>query len=257
MPRSSVEATVHLRVESVERFSGNVSRVRDELDAIAPLDRVLIACHNQAEAHRLQQVLAAGKLAESQRLRLVTGTVRAGFRLVEAGIVVLGSHELFHREQTPAGEKGVPGAGLPKRRIESRAIDSFLELNEGDLVVHVVQGIARYRGMKMLDRSPDLSPSPFSETERASRRSPQEEHLLLEFRDGVFSTFPFPRSIWFRNTSGAARAIPNFRSSAARPGARRKSECRRPSATWRPTWCRSRPCVLRNRDLPFRPIRNG
>ena len=33
LPRPSVEASAHLRVESVERFSGNVHRVRDELDA--------------------------------------------------------------------------------------------------------------------------------------------------------------------------------------------------------------------------------
>src|SRR5262249_23068639 len=86
MPRPTIEPGVHLRVESVERSSGNVSRIRDELDGIAQLDRVLIACHNEAEAHRLQEVLAAGKLAESHRLRLVTGSVRAGFRLVEAGV---------------------------------------------------------------------------------------------------------------------------------------------------------------------------
>ena len=36
LPRPSVEAAAHLRVESVERFSGNVDRVRDELDAVAP-----------------------------------------------------------------------------------------------------------------------------------------------------------------------------------------------------------------------------
>jgi transcription-repair coupling factor (superfamily II helicase) len=126
MPRPSVEAAVHLRVESVERFSGNVNRVRDELDAVARQDRVLIACNNEGEISRLTDVLAAGQLAQHDRLKLVTGSVRAGFRLVEAGIVVLGSHELFHREQTPAGQKG---SALPRRRIESRAIDSFLELN--------------------------------------------------------------------------------------------------------------------------------
>ena len=35
MPRPSVEATAHLRVESIERFSGTVLRVREELDTIA------------------------------------------------------------------------------------------------------------------------------------------------------------------------------------------------------------------------------
>src|SRR5581483_4928215 len=57
LPRPSVEASAHLRVESVERFSGNVHRVRDELDAIATgeTQQVLIACQSDAECHRLSE----------------------------------------------------------------------------------------------------------------------------------------------------------------------------------------------------------
>ena len=211
MPRPSVEAAVHLRVESVERFSGNVGRVRDELDGIAAQDRVLIACHNEAEASRLAEVLTAGKLAESHRLRLVTGAVKSGFRLVEAGIVVLGSHELFHREQTPAGEKG---AVLPKRRIESRAIDTFLELNEGDLVVHVVHGIARYRGMKMLDRGAKGSAASADvikhEEQVRLAAHIKEEHLLLEFRGGVFLYVPVSKIDLVQKYVGGSKSDPEL-----------------------------------------------
>ncbi len=222
MPRPSVEASVHLRVESVERFSGNVGRVREELDAVAPRDRVLIACHNEAEAQRLKQVLEAGRLAQSDRLRLVTGSVRAGFRLVEPGVVVLGSHELFHREQAPAGEKATPAEGLPRRRIESRAIDSFLELNDGDLVVHVVHGIARFRGMKMLDRarhadfaadSEETTESPDDPTIRNPKseiRNPREEHLLLEFRDGVFMYVPVSKIDLVQKYVGGSKSDPDL-----------------------------------------------
>lgn len=215
MPRPSVEQTVHLRVESVERFSGNVARVRDELDAVAQQDQVFIACHNEAEVHRLQQVLEAGKLAESHRLRLVTGFVRAGFRLVEFGIVVLGSNDLFHRELAPAGEKATPGTALPRRRIESRAIDSFLELNEGDLVVHVVHGIARYRGMKMLPRSHGVEQHVADDNEepenlQVSRAVPQEEHLLLEFRDGVMLYVPVSKIDLVQKYVGGSKSDPEL-----------------------------------------------
>ena len=37
------------------------------------------------------EVLAAGQLAQSKRLQLVTGHVRSGFRLVDAGLVLVGS----------------------------------------------------------------------------------------------------------------------------------------------------------------------
>jgi transcription-repair coupling factor (superfamily II helicase) len=177
LPSPSVEATCHLRVESVERFSGDVARIRDELDAAATSDHVLIACHNEAECKRLGEVLAAGQLAQSDRLRLVTGRVRSGFRLLEglpggpAGVVVLGGQQLFQREEVRQV--------LPRRRLESRAIDSFLDLAEGDLVVHVSHGIARYRGMQLLEKEPAAGKP------RRSRTGHAEEHLVLEFRDGV------------------------------------------------------------------------
>jgi transcription-repair coupling factor (superfamily II helicase) len=185
LPSPSVEATCHLRVESVERFSGDVTKLRDELDVTAAGDRVLIACHNEAECKRLNEVLAAGQLAQSDRLRLVTGHVRAGFRMVDAGIVVLGDHELFHREEARPI--------LPRRRLESRAIDSFLDLAAGDLVVHVSHGIALYRGMQVLEKN-----------------GHSEEHLILEFREGTRVYVPSSKIDLVQKYVGGARAEPEL-----------------------------------------------
>ena len=128
--------------------------------------------------------------------------VRPGRRL--GGIVVLGGQELFRREQCGRGP-------MPRRRLESRAIDSFLDLAEGDLVVHVSHGIARYRGMQLLDAGPIT-------------RARSEEHLVLEFRDGVQRVRArLRRSIWCRSTSAAPKPIRNCRNSAAPPGRARRS----------------------------------
>ncbi len=222
LPRPSVEATCHVRAESVERFSGNVLKVRDELDAIAQTDRVLIACQTDAEVHRLTEVLKAGKLAESDRLRIVTGHVRRGFRLVGdepspgtavpgLGIVVIGSHELFHKELLPPGVKAGGGVG---RRVESRAIDSFLELNDGDYVVHVAHGIARFRGMRMLSKQSAVS-SQQSADQDTDDRGPVtddvfEEHLILEFRDGVLLYVPASRIDLVQRYIGGQHAEPEL-----------------------------------------------
>jgi transcription-repair coupling factor (superfamily II helicase) len=218
LPRPSVEASVHLHVESVERFSGSVHRVRDELDSIATVKsaRVLIACQSEAEVHRLTEVLKAGKLAESHRLQLVTGHVRAGFRLVESGTVVLGSHELFHKDLLPPGVKVQTRSS---RQIESRAIDSFLDLNDGDFVVHVAHGIARFRGMKMLAkaRSAELGtgteePEPEADDSPALRApsSALEENLILEFRDGVFLYVPATRIDLVQKYVGGSQTEPEL-----------------------------------------------
>ncbi len=187
LPSPSVEATFRLHVESVERFSGDVTRVRDELDSVAARERVMIACHNDAECKRLTEVLASGRLAQSDRLRLVVGRVRAGFRLVDpVGVVVLGGQELFHRDAPPT-PAGLPST--PRRRLESRAIDSFLDLAEGDLVVHLSHGIARYRGMEVLEKNAAAAPSQPSPRlgggQGGGAARQKEEHLILEFRDGL------------------------------------------------------------------------
>jgi transcription-repair coupling factor (superfamily II helicase) len=117
--------------------------------------------------------------------RLVLGRLRAGFRMVDRGIVVLSDHELFHREDTRQI--------LPRRRLESRAIDSFLDLTEGDLVVHVSHGIARYRGMHILDKNGQT-----------------EEHLILEFRDGVRVFVPASKIDLVQKYVGGSRTEPEL-----------------------------------------------
>ncbi|MBI2806412.1 MAG: transcription-repair coupling factor [Planctomycetes bacterium] len=206
LPIASVETTYHPRVESVERFSGDVTRVRDELDSAAANDYVLIACHNDAEKQRLGEVLAQGKLAQADRLRLVIGHVQAGFRLVldsaacglafdgvhanatpqaVSGIVILGDHELFHREQAHTT--------LPRRQLESRAIDSFLDLQEDDLVVHLSHGIARFRGMHTLEKNGQT-----------------EEHLILEFAERTRVYVPASKIDLVQKYVGGAKSDPQL-----------------------------------------------
>ena len=76
---------------------------------------------------------------------MTVGRIRAGFHLIDASTLVIGDHELFARADVRRP--------VTRRRYESRAIDSFLDLHEGDLVVHVNHGIARYRGMQFVDKT--------------------------------------------------------------------------------------------------------
>src|SRR4029078_7618807 len=70
-----------LPFESVERFSGDIGRGRDELDTIAHGDEVFIISPTEAEVERLREILAATKVAASGRLHFPIGTLHAGFRL--------------------------------------------------------------------------------------------------------------------------------------------------------------------------------
>ncbi len=155
----SMEATCNLRIESVERFSGDINKVRDELDTAAQGQQVFIICSTEAEQQRLGEIFNASKLAAEGKLQLSLGRLQAGFRLVSHRIVLISGGELFHRS-----DLNRPAA----RRRLGRVIDSFLELREGDYVVHLTHGIGRYRGMKLLEKADQV-----------------EEHLELEFNGGT------------------------------------------------------------------------
>ena len=156
VPVGSMETTCHLRIESVERFSGDIHKVRDELEAATTGQDVFIVSPTAAENQRLEQIFGSTRLATAGRLHFRTGQLKAGFRLVADRIAVVSGNELFQRLDLHR----------PAQRKLGRVIDSFLELREGDYVVHLSHGIGRYRGLKLVEKDTQI-----------------EEHLVLEFQE--------------------------------------------------------------------------
>ena len=101
----------------------------------------------------------------ADRVTLCVGHVSRGFRLVTERIVVLSDNELFHRTELQRAPR--------KSRLESRAIDTFLDLSPGDHVVHLSHGIARFIGMEV-----------------QSKGELVEEMLTLEFADNLKMNVP-------------------------------------------------------------------
>lgn len=150
----SFQTTAQLNFESVEQFSGDVDRVRGELDMVSQSLDVVLVCQTEAEIERLHEVLDSTQVAKSGRLSYVLGQLRQGFRYREANLVLVSGNEIFHR----------PSVHRTKTRRLGKVIDSFLDLKKGDLVVHLGHGIGRYRGLRLIDK-----------------QGSAEEHLVLEF----------------------------------------------------------------------------
>lgn len=188
LSEASFETTCHLQIESIERFTGPKAEVIQELATVVGRDeQVLIACHNEGERERLQELIHEEDPNLEQRVQLCIGVVTQGYRLVFAKIIVLSDNELFNRVHV----RQVTTA--KSNRVASRAIDSFLELTEGSPVVHLTHGIGRYLGMELLDR----------EGER-------EEHLILEFRDGVRIYVPVTLIHLVQKYVGASKLAPRL-----------------------------------------------
>jgi len=158
IPAGSFETTAHLQFESIERFSGDVHRVRDELETAAEGQHVYLVSETEAEAQRLAEVFGDSSMKTQGRLHFVLGRLASGFRVVNQQVVLISAAELFGRQEI----------ARPTQRQMGRAIDSFLQLREGDLVVHLAHGIGRYRGLKLLEKEGGA-----------------EEHLEVEFHGGT------------------------------------------------------------------------
>ncbi len=158
VPSGSMETTAHLEFESVERFSGEITKVKDELDKVSDGHEVFVVAETDAEVERLGQLFADSRLLAEQRLKFAIGHLEAGFRIVPQHVTLVSAGELFQRQDL----------ARTTRRRQARAIDSFLELREGDLVVHVAHGIGRYRGLRLLEQD-----------------GRSEEHLELEYNGGT------------------------------------------------------------------------
>ncbi len=202
---SSYETTGRLRVEAVEKFTGPKGQAVEQLALVLGAgERALIACHNQGEMKRLGELIAEVdeepvRNAEAprdlrvtplkDRVTLCVGELSAGFRLIDHGLLVLTDHELF-------GRPGARGAGLlgkKGRPAESRAIDTFLDLSDGDLIVHLTNGIGRFRGLKVLEQ-----------------RGQKEEHLELEFAGDVRVFVPASLIHLVQKYVGATKAAPKL-----------------------------------------------
>jgi len=181
--RGSLGATCRLHIESVERFSGEIDRVRSELDRVGEGQEVFVVCQTEAETERLAEILRTTKTAAAGRLRFPLGSLRQGFCLARERVTVITSGELFHRGELRR---------LPRRRL-GRAIDSFMELQEGDLVVHLSHGIGRYRGLELMDIDGRV-----------------EEHVAIEFHGGTKIYVPAPKIGLVQKYVGGAKTRPSL-----------------------------------------------
>jgi transcription-repair coupling factor (superfamily II helicase) len=181
VPAGGGDEVVHLRFESVERFSGDPARVRDELQAAAAEQHVYLICETDAEIQRLGELFDQTPVAAEGRLHLTLGRLASGFRLAQRQVILVSAAELFGRHDL----------ARPKVRQTGRAIDSFLDLREGDLVVHLAHGIGRYRGLKLLEKE-----------------GRAEEHLELEFHGGTRIFVPSSKVDLVQKYVGGRKAKP-------------------------------------------------
>jgi transcription-repair coupling factor (superfamily II helicase) len=120
----------NLRIVSLQRFSGVLANVERELEAVRR-KRTVVFCANEGEEKRLRELLKTP-------VEIRRGRLSAGFIFEDRHAVYLPNHQLFNRYRLRRGA----------RRADTRPIDTLLEIERGDIVVHLTHGIGRFVGIE-------------------------------------------------------------------------------------------------------------
>ena len=156
-----------LPVRSLVRFETETKKALAELEEFAKTHEVAVFCENKGEQQRFREILAADVPAAADSIETPIGYLHRGFVYGEdsgaedgSPLALISHHEIFHRYELRRRVKN--------KGVATRQIDSFLDLNVGDYVVHVAHGIARFTGMQTMEKD-----------------GRNEEYLTLRFADNA------------------------------------------------------------------------
>ncbi len=133
-----------LNVSSERNFFGNIIYFKEEMAALIKEGwHIYIFAESETQSLRIREILKGFSLT------VLPLTLSSGFSVPSLKLLVIHEKEIFGRRRR-----------IPKatKNVKSEVIDSFVELNPGDYVVHVNYGIGIFKGIervKILDTERD------------------------------------------------------------------------------------------------------
>ncbi|HEX8325623.1 MAG TPA: transcription-repair coupling factor [Tepidisphaeraceae bacterium] len=193
MPNGQEAERVALPIKSIQKFETEAKKAIRELLELSVTHEVVVFCENDGEKDRLGQMLEAEQPGGG-RVQLTLGYLHRGFvwntqdsegaDYTVRPIALMGHHELFHRFEVRRRQKKV---------INAKPVDSFLDLNVGDYVVHVAHGIAKFTGLHTMQKD-----------------GKSEEYLTLRFAENAVLHVPAARINLIQKYAGGFSGSPTL-----------------------------------------------
>ncbi len=176
---SAADARIELPVSNLPPFDKDLSTALRELTELASGHRVIVLCQNEGERQRFGELVRDAREREGPDLTEALARLESDVAYVHRGFVWEGEraaalvpyHELLNRFTTRRRSA---------RLRASRAMDTFLDFQAGDYVVHAEHGIARFAGLQMI-KPRELPSAAGGAGGRAGKSVDAEEYLTLEF----------------------------------------------------------------------------
>ncbi|MDR2245691.1 MAG: transcription-repair coupling factor [Treponema sp.] len=141
------ETRLSLGCDPPRSFFGNIDYLNEEFGNLLEQGwQLVVAAESEAQAARIRELfgdreaLTPGKTAPPA-LAVEALPLSSGFALSGVRLMVVQENEIFGRRKR---------APRSLRQVKSAAIDTFVELNPGDYVVHVNYGIGLFKGIERI-----------------------------------------------------------------------------------------------------------
>ncbi|TWT50615.1 Transcription-repair-coupling factor [Rubripirellula amarantea] len=174
---------VDLNSTGADAFAASLDETRTRIDTVAAGHEVILVGDTPADGERLTELLHDTEASRQGRIHLDIAQISGGFRLTKANVLVLTGAELFHRSPVRRG----------RSRSRGKPIGSLMQLDPGDLVVHLSYGIGLYRGLKHIEKN-----------------GQHLEHLTIEFDGGTKIYVPASRIGLLQRYVGGTKTQPKL-----------------------------------------------
>jgi len=208
------DARVELPVSNLPPFDKDLSTALRELAELSGGRRVVVLCQNEGEKQRFGELVKESREREGEDVAAALAKVESGVAYLHRGFMWerygnasgrSGGVKKGQSDKVAEGDIAPPSTQSLRRSVTSslplalvpyhellnrfttrrrasrlrasRAMDTFLDFQVGDFVVHAEHGIARFAGLQMI-KPREL---PTSAAARGAKAGEAEEHLTLEF----------------------------------------------------------------------------
>ena len=209
-----------IECEPPRSFFGNINYLKEQLEDLQSEGwRIFVFADNENQSLRIKEILknfmdkpAEGEYLERLNKNAKKGlpyyplvvypkAITAGFGISQTKTLVIQENEIFGRR------KHVPKS---IKSAKSQAIDTFVELNEGDFVVHVNYGIGIFRGIQ-----------------RVKAMGNERDYIKLEYADEEFAFVPIEQVNLVQRYIGNEGSAPKIDRIGSKSWENRKSKAKK------------------------------
>jgi transcription-repair coupling factor (superfamily II helicase) len=145
---------VELPCEPSRSFFGNIDYMKDEFASLLSCGwHITVAAESEVQAQRINMIFVPKQETDKiskwpgadspllKKFSIMAKPLTAGFSLPDIKLMLIQENEIFGRKKRPVRSLNT---------ARSKPIDTFIELNPGDFVVHVNYGIGLFKGIERI-----------------------------------------------------------------------------------------------------------